>query len=513
MSSPTKPTTSIDDLPWEMISELFEHLNPKDLAACSRVNKRWHSVFAALKVHRLVALDHLKDCPLEWNYPALKIEDKAFCHLNVFNGLVDQPLVSNLKHLTLCGESSTEFDLNRLNQFNHLVHLEIYIKRLSRKKANFNFPKLKVLVFGKFNCSCSLSIDCPQLSVLVCRGEYETANLDVKYPETIRKLETKMLGQELVRFKNVECLVTSRFNAIRKTTLLSLPKLKELHYNASIEYLIDSKFGNAVRPLDRMKRTLRKFMNYLKVLRGPDFKFRFSGFQLTEVKLEQIDFGVEVGEEGEDLLQGDYDEYLYMKNYQLIDPDVILDFIRAFRYDLLMSYGNGEIPSCFFKKFPAINRILVFGEIKSEGYFVWFLKQLKTLRKLDLTDPELSQEFYDQLPEACPSLLRLDLCTNENENGLQLNLLFIGKLSHLSELDLKIHQSLPIESLTWLIRHLAKLKSGYFNFPMIGKNFEVYNYSKVWRVLDFGRRLFQTENIEEIANFFERLHSDTPKAN
>ena len=60
--------------------------------------------------------------------------------------------------------------------------------------------------------------------------EFQDANLlHVKQPETIRKLETSMVNGELAPFRNVECLVTRQFEAIRKATLQSLPKLKEFH--------------------------------------------------------------------------------------------------------------------------------------------------------------------------------------------------------------------------------------------------------------------------------------------
>lgn len=49
VSSLAKPTT-IEDLPPEMIRELFKRLNPKDLLACSMVHKRLSSLYSGFKV-------------------------------------------------------------------------------------------------------------------------------------------------------------------------------------------------------------------------------------------------------------------------------------------------------------------------------------------------------------------------------------------------------------------------------------------------------------------------------
>lgn len=47
----------------------------------------------------------------------------------MFRGLVDKPLLSNLKHLALSGVG-IDFDskiLNKVNEFSQLLHLEINI--------------------------------------------------------------------------------------------------------------------------------------------------------------------------------------------------------------------------------------------------------------------------------------------------------------------------------------------------------------------------------------------------
>ena len=73
-----------------------------------------------------------------------------FRYLKMLVRLVDKPLFSNLKHLTLCGEL-IEFDLNKLNRFRQLLQLEVEFSG----KVNFNFPKLKVLTFHWFNADCT----------------------------------------------------------------------------------------------------------------------------------------------------------------------------------------------------------------------------------------------------------------------------------------------------------------------------------------------------------------------
>ena len=91
-------STTIDNLPTEMICELFKHLTPKDLLVCSMVNKRWHSIYADFKVRRLVTTDDLLDYYLNWCDSNQAVQEEELCHRNLFNFLVDKPLLSNLNH-------------------------------------------------------------------------------------------------------------------------------------------------------------------------------------------------------------------------------------------------------------------------------------------------------------------------------------------------------------------------------------------------------------------------------
>ena len=297
MSSPA----TIDDLPPEMIRELFKHLHLMDLTACSVVNKRWHLIYAGFRVQRLVVFMesdyHHFD---KWSYPDRRVEAVERCHSAMFNHLIDQPLLSNLKYLALCGYDF-HFYLNKLNQFEQLVHLEINSDGVWERNENLNMPKLKVLACYHFDnwhyWHSSLSIDCPELNVLVYYERDEESPLDVKHPETIRKLVTNMVGVKLAPFKNAECLITRRLDVLSRETLLLLPKLKKLRY-------IDrSKIGT----IDRIKQTLKEFVGHLKGLKRSDFQFRF---QLNEARLGEIDFGVQVDEDGKDTVY----EYTVQKN-------------------------------------------------------------------------------------------------------------------------------------------------------------------------------------------------------
>ena len=413
MSSPIKPITSstvgIEDLPPEMICTLFEHLiaegSLKDLIACSMVNKRWHSIYAAFKLHRLVLTT---PCVTEsdydpfyelvkWSYSDRRIEEAERCSPAMFIRLAEKPLLSNLRQLALCGDD-LDFDLNELNHFQQLVHLEI-VTHLAGE-VRLNLPRLRVLAFHIYNDLCRLSIDCPLLSTLAYHAKTEHANLlDVKHPETIRRLETNSFGSELARFKSVECLVTYQCGAISEATLLSLPELRELHHIQDIECLLKYEFDNEVGTIDQVKRKLSKFVNEAKKLRGSVFRFTFSGFQLTNVNVDQIDFGVQVNEDETHESEYVCNEYIYMKNYHLIEPGA-LHFIRRVDYTRLLSHVTGEFPRCFSQKFTGIEEVEVTDVVKDPDHLLWFLKSLRFLRELELRNVKLSQEFYDQLPAA-----------------------------------------------------------------------------------------------------------------
>ena len=463
-------TTTIENLPPEMISELFRLLHPKDLAACSLVNKRWNWIYSNFKLHRLVAIDHPHDRPNEWYETGNKIEEKEMCHPDQFYRLAEKPIVSNLRYLALF-ESWNGFELTKLNRFSQLVHLEIHTGFLNISytiQVNLNLPELKVLVIHRFNRRYPLLLNCPQLGLLVYRGEPADSNLlEVMHPETIRKLETDMLDEKLSPFINVECLATRDLRLINRTTLLLLPKLKELHFK-----LDWTPFAELNDPSEflQSKEQLKQFLDDVNSLRTPgSFRFRFAAFELNKAKLEQIDFNVQIGRSFEYAWAWEYLEF-YMKNYDLIDGSV--DFHHPVNHTLLMRQVDGKLPSDFFEKITKIQKIVTFDTVDIDQ-FLSFLKSLRSLRMLYLIRPKLGQEFYDQLPALAQSLDHLELFEHNDE--IRLNFEFLLRLPRFSKLNLFCGEVSP-ESERSLIHS-------------VGKQVQVTFYSKHYAVDKWGNSI------------------------
>ena len=522
MSSPTEPTkqTTIEDLPVEMISELFKHLPPTDLAACSMVNKSWHSVYAAFKVDSLVATASPYRHWFQWYHSGRIVRQEELCYL-YFGRLADQSLFSNLKHLALFTDffhsaKKNTFDLNRLNRFSQLVQLEID-GCLGKKAVKLNLSELRVLAFHRVNDRCSLSIDCPVLSVLLYRGEPKAKRLlKVKQAETVKKLETDMFGPKLKPFKCIECLVTKTMSAINEATLQLLPELKELRCNETIMEL-QKEFDQHSCSTEALKSQLGQFLETLEELGRSNFQFIVSGLQIDEEMLyEEIDF---FWPKKPDWVKMS-DEYFYIKNLHLIGPNETLDFVEQLNYTTLLENQVGMAPKSFFRKFTGAKEVNAEGTVEYPSHFLCFLESLSSLKLLDLRHTELGQDLYDQLPASAPRLVQLNLyecvagCKDVKKCAceLKLNFDFIGKLPHMG--CIYILQGITFESMTSLIQWVDKLKVVEFEFIVKAERFivEKKEDSEEFEVLSGELLKLKTKNPVEIVKFFEDLQAGAPEA-
>ena len=139
------PATTIHDLPPEMLFAIFDNLRLKDQAACSLVSKHWNSVYSnCLKVHRLVSFKSFEFSISKWSHSKQRIEEDELFKTQNFSELKNKEILANLKQLAICYNC---FDLNILNNFCQLVHLEIFLENSKEGSVwKLKLPKLKILV-------------------------------------------------------------------------------------------------------------------------------------------------------------------------------------------------------------------------------------------------------------------------------------------------------------------------------------------------------------------------------
>ena len=265
-------------------------------------------------------------------------------------------------------------------------------------------------------------------------------------------------------------------------TLQSLPRLKKLHFNTDIDIAFRKFRSDEAGALDRMKRMLREFLGHVKQLKRTDLQFRFAGFELTKIKLDEIDFDVQVEEEQEIVSE----EYIYLKNYHLIEPDA-LRFIKRVDYGRLV-HVTGEFPSCFSKKFTGIEAVRAETEaVQDIRHFCWFLKSLKLLTTLELSC-SLGQEFYNQLPAIAPSLAVIRMVAHDPTGGL-LGFAFLNGLPRLIEFSISDACNGPLtcdEMISIVSFDVWERIEVYFSFRCKGRNFYVdksISFADFWTVL------------------------------
>ena len=191
-------------------------------------------------------------------------------------------------------------------------------------------------------------------------------------------------------------------------------------------------FENRIGAVEEIRGILREFINDIKQLKGSDFKFRFSGLNLaTKANVDAIDFDFKI-KYGRRMRASN--EYFYVKNHRLIDPDATLPFVCDLDYVEMMAHVPEDLPNSFFKKFTELDKVLEWPRREAridKSHFLSFLMSVGSLKKLvlDMLYPRYkpNQAFFDQLPSFAHSLYELQLLGGVNYE-LRLNFDFIGKL-------------------------------------------------------------------------------------
>ena len=364
--------------PPEILCKIFKHLNLKELIKCKKVNKNWYSIVNDLiKVKRLVVGQGYS---YKWYFTNELIKEEIeCCHPNLFLTQYKRSFLANLNYLYI-DPQLLNFDLNNVNQFTQLIHLETIFGFKSNTIFNLTLPNLQNLSFDTHR-SCYLIIECPKLKILCYKNYRSNGNLDIKYPNTIIYLETCLYDEKLMVLKNVEYLITDNYKAIDESTLSNL---KEFHFEQNISALffdLDEELNLSISRFDYIEGCLRRFMSRKRRLKMNSLKTFFLGIQLfnniDEINFEGLQQRFSRGRNGAD------PEKFYMNNYNRLKNN--LTFICEVDYSRLMAAVN-EIPTDFFKKFNNLKNVCSHGTIVNEKHFLSFLKNIKRLSDVDLKE-------------------------------------------------------------------------------------------------------------------------------
>lgn len=507
---PSKEMKSINDLPQTLLGAIFEQLTLADRVRLRSVCKLWNEQLSKVKSKRL-SVDPFLYYKERWYHSNRPCRESELCDPNLFVAEFQKSAFSELKYLKLnyrlieSHNKLKDFDLNQLNAFTELLQLDIDYYQTG--DLNLHLPNLQIFAL-RWSKSCKLVLDTPKLNALRYNEPTECDLLSVVHPESVRTLDSAMVGAKLTRFPNLESLRYMHYDprSIDGATLLNLQQLKAVHYDFRITHFAPGSF-------EQMKRELQQFMRERRNLGRTDLKVYFVGLQLIADDLSDIDFGLETGRKGSILPI----ERLYMRHYDRIQDE--MRFVWSVNYNRL--FGATEVlPDDYFSRFFNLSRVSAACPL-NEQHLLEFLRKVYRLEWFKLYDSDLSQAFFDCLPEF-RSLTRFVMLQTEARRDrrgdeIHLDFTFIGKLEEMRILTL--HEDLSVLSLRSFIPSLKHLKrinqKCQFRFKGIyfemkskateGSSDQDENADKYVLQTDNDKIILKSTTLCEMVKYFENL--------
>ena len=516
-------TTTINELPPEILSEVLRHLNLSELIEKKLVSKLWNELISSnVKIIRLVVDPYNSHYNARWFHVNLPVDWYLEpCPPNLFLAQFDRPILSKLKYLRI-NAFDYETPLIRpsdLNRFILLEHLEIELLREYTTDFEWTLPNLRVLKVQFYRLSATehrelqVSIDAPKLNTV-----FWDLSLKLKSPETIRTLDADLNASELSPFQNVEVYrCRAEFNFINDDLIEQLPNLKTLDIYGDINNIRHA-FGG----IDEIRQFLKRLLAIRRRLGRP--RLFFVGIEIKSDELvDNLDLRIN---DRESSLWSEYSsEHLYLSNNYPANLQDQLDYVRGVDYTRLLSVTRNEIPTDYFKRFFNIRDVFAFGVIQDAPHFLTFLKGVEMLECLYLVKPALDQAFYDCLPTFC-SINDFYL---EERPEIELNFDFLGRFEPFIGM-FRIDRDLKLQSAKSLPNLLKffKRSSGSRKFQFIfrgtsatirmrkseedtdqsdGSTWSFVNLDDDYDVL-LGKQLkLERVNSMEVLNFFEELEN------
>lgn len=498
------PTKTIDDLPPEMLQEVLRPLSLLNLIRCKLVCKRWNELISRMKVERLFVDDDL-EIKKRWFYSNMSNKPWELACSQLFVAQHKRAILSNLKYLRLDYEVSNDdlkqpkvlrFDPNILNEFKQLIHLEI--DNYEAGELHLKLSNLEILSLNWFYNTNSVSIDCPKLTIMRFWEQPENDQLRMKHIDRIRVLYSSILGAKLARFKNLEKLYCDQYDQELpdQFTLSKLKQLKLIYCGLG--------FGryDIGRPFWDLQQRIREFMRLKRVLGRKDLQVYFAGLLLIDEDLSDINFGLEVRESLEFISP----EQLYMRHYHRLQDE--LDFVVQVEYNRLFSLVD-VLPDDYFRRFLNLRYVDAICPL-NESDFLAFLRQIYSLECLSISRSDLTQIFFDSLPEFC-SLFTIYMTETDkpsvSSEELQLNFSFFKKFRRLCFVEIEKNLSLSsLRSLFGAFEHQKNMFEDKLSFYFRGELFEILKNTTSYDLKTYPKKtLFEGVSLTKVIDYFERL--------
>lgn len=489
----------MDELPNEMLLEIFLK-NPVDqILLCKQVCKRWFAVIdSMIRPSSLVIHDF-------YHYPILCkwFATNEFVHdypyriysrsLAVLKFRPDQPMFSSLRRLYI---HHRDIAINSINCLDRLEILEVNNSNFKGKKTiDINLPNLRVLSLDYIKSNVrDLTIDTPKLERFQCLAVF--ARVFVKHPESIKEFYSVSANWNyeetfLLKFVNLEHLYC-KCQEYDEQILLKFKHLKTFHFGyENLEGLMQFK---------QQKAALNLKDPQIYFLGIHSDAFPLINLNMVEDWPEEINrfdwvnwvYGYRINAETIEFYASNY--------FHLADRPYN---IRMVDWSLLESYSLQHnfdgAPIELVKKLVSLDELELSGELRDSKQFVSLLRHCKYLRSFKVTAPFMSQSFFDEvLSEHCPVIESLTLY---NQN--QLNFDFLLKFKDLQNLTTK--QQLSGDLVAKMFDRFEFLKTLFFRFKGSTVDIRFYERTVFKLLLDQVKRLF--DNLASLLEFLELNHS------
>ena len=411
----------MDNLPAELVLRILNELPMKDKLRARSISKKFLFLADTQTQKSLVIASNKLYVDFRWfdDFQMTDFRNLLLYHQRpqlLESDLFKSRYFGNLKKLQLHYDHFVK-DLDLLQNFTELETLKISITCL-RSSGTF---KLKLTKLKSASMTTSKRIELnfrsPNLKILVA-NRFE--NLTFANIERVRHLqmdkETNLNFLELKRFSGLHKLVLT-LNRQESVSLLKkqLDRLSELR-----ELCIKSR---SMKPLDfsglqsLIDRPIRIYVNGLLVQHWNQLKPFREQYLLEADKLQ-----------------------VYLDNYSSVHR--VLSSISTVDYCNCWEFSSDRIPKDFQDRLVSLVRVIVSGKVASKNDLIRFLSRCERVKKLELIDTHLDQQFYSNLHLYLPVINHLVIQDQLDQFGFLFTLKHLGTLKINHPLNLSLVRDL-----------------------------------------------------------------------